>query len=180
MVAVVVDFFLRDQEKGLHLGPCLTLVQPKKPTQPSSDRGVDLEAAETGNKAPAVKKTEGPALVPVQTGPNNSEWALYQIAQTLLSDARDIKRHAALINSKRVLLRADLNLPVNEETGEITDATRLKAVLPTVQFLVQANAKVRSSNINSLFAVNAITFPPLGGRGLMFASHCLLYGRQLA
>ncbi len=42
---------------------------------------------------------------------------------------------------KRVLVRVDFNVPCNDQ-GEITDESRLKASLPTVQFLLKAGAKV--------------------------------------
>jgi phosphoglycerate kinase len=44
------------------------------------------------------------------------------------------------VNGKRVLLRADLNVPVRD--GQVTDATRLKRVLPGVQDLARRGAKV--------------------------------------
>ncbi|HKJ22652.1 MAG TPA: phosphoglycerate kinase [Gammaproteobacteria bacterium] len=41
---------------------------------------------------------------------------------------------------KRVLIREDLNVPIKD--GKVSDATRLRAVLPTVQRAVQAGARV--------------------------------------
>jgi phosphoglycerate kinase len=41
-----------------------------------------------------------------------------------------------------VLVRADLNVPLDKQTGEITDDGRIRAVLPTLSALVQAGAKV--------------------------------------
>lgn len=43
------------------------------------------------------------------------------------------------LSGKRVLLRLDLNLPLNQ--GEISDDTRLQAALPTIQALREAGAK---------------------------------------
>ena len=42
---------------------------------------------------------------------------------------------------KRVLVRVDFNVPVNEEL-EITDDTRIKAALPTIKYLISHQAKV--------------------------------------
>jgi phosphoglycerate kinase len=44
------------------------------------------------------------------------------------------------VNGKRVLIRADLNVPVRD--GQVTDATRLERVLPGVQELARRGAKV--------------------------------------
>jgi len=42
---------------------------------------------------------------------------------------------------KRVLVRVDFNVP-QDEKGNITDATRIKATLPTIQYLQAAGAKI--------------------------------------
>jgi phosphoglycerate kinase len=44
--------------------------------------------------------------------------------------------------AKRVLMRVDFNVPLDEQTGEITDDSRIRAVLPTVGYLVEQGAKV--------------------------------------
>ena len=46
------------------------------------------------------------------------------------------------VEGKRVLLRVDFNVPVDEATGEITDDTRIRAVLPTLSYLIERNARV--------------------------------------
>ena len=45
------------------------------------------------------------------------------------------------LNGKRVLLRADYNVPLNDK-GEVTDDYRIQQSLPTVQFLLERGASV--------------------------------------
>ncbi|MCX6375981.1 MAG: phosphoglycerate kinase, partial [Armatimonadetes bacterium] len=45
------------------------------------------------------------------------------------------------VQGKRVLVRVDFNVP-QDENGNITDDTRIKAALPTIQYLVDHSAKV--------------------------------------
>ncbi|MFG1885726.1 phosphoglycerate kinase [Micromonospora sp. NPDC049102] len=46
------------------------------------------------------------------------------------------------VSGRRVLVRADLNVPLDKQTGQITDDGRIRAVLPTLGALVEAGAKV--------------------------------------
>ena len=46
------------------------------------------------------------------------------------------------VSGRRVLLRADLNVPLDKQTNQITDDGRIRASLPTVQALREAGARV--------------------------------------
>ena len=46
------------------------------------------------------------------------------------------------VNGNKVLVRCDFNVPIDSETGEITDNRRIRAALPTIQYLLDHNAKV--------------------------------------
>jgi len=46
------------------------------------------------------------------------------------------------VSGKRVLVRVDLNVPLDEKTSVITDDSRVRAVLPTIRYLIDHNAKV--------------------------------------
>ncbi|SFL07655.1 phosphoglycerate kinase [Geodermatophilus ruber] len=46
------------------------------------------------------------------------------------------------VSGRRVLVRADLNVPLDKGTGEITDDGRIRASLPTLQALRNAGARV--------------------------------------
>ena len=45
------------------------------------------------------------------------------------------------LNNKRVMLRVDYNVPYNKEM-KITDDTRIKATLPTIEYCLKNNAKI--------------------------------------
>src|SRR5690625_3602814 len=44
------------------------------------------------------------------------------------------------LEGKKVLCRVDLNVPMQD--GEVTDDTRIRAVIPTIQYLVDHGAKI--------------------------------------
>jgi phosphoglycerate kinase len=46
------------------------------------------------------------------------------------------------VKGKKVLLRADFNVPLNMNTGAIRDGSRIRASLPTIKYLVDHKAKV--------------------------------------
>ena len=46
------------------------------------------------------------------------------------------------LQGKKVLLRVDFNLPLNTETGDITDETRLTAAIPTIEHILSQKGSV--------------------------------------
>jgi phosphoglycerate kinase len=46
------------------------------------------------------------------------------------------------VSGKKVLTRVDFNVPLNEKTGLITDDSRIKAAVPTIEYLIEHNARV--------------------------------------
>ena len=46
------------------------------------------------------------------------------------------------VAGKKVLLRCDFNVPQDKTTGAITDDKRIRAALPTIQYLLDQNAAV--------------------------------------
>jgi len=45
------------------------------------------------------------------------------------------------LKGKRVLMRADLDVPIDDKSGEITDDFRLKLALPTIKYILKKKAK---------------------------------------
>jgi len=46
------------------------------------------------------------------------------------------------VSGKRVLVRVDFNVPLNGKTGNITDDSRIRATLPTIDYLIDHGAKI--------------------------------------
>lgn len=46
------------------------------------------------------------------------------------------------VTGKKVLVRCDFNVPLDKETGKITDNRRIRAAIPTIEYLIDHNAKV--------------------------------------
>lgn len=57
------------------------------------------------------------------------------------------------LKGKRVFVRADLNVPLND-SQEITDDTRIRAAIPTIKYLIGKGAKViLSSHLVNAFVL---------------------------
>jgi phosphoglycerate kinase len=54
----------------------------------------------------------------------------------------DLTKELGGLSGKRILVRSDLNVPLDKETGAVTDDGRIRASLPTWQRLLDAGAKV--------------------------------------
>ena len=46
------------------------------------------------------------------------------------------------VGGRRVLVRVDFNVPLDEETGSITDDSRIRASLPTIRYLIEHRARI--------------------------------------
>ena len=86
------------------------------------------------------------------------------------------------VRGKRVLLRADLNVPVKD--GVVTDATRIERLAPTIEALIEKDAKVvvmshfgrPDGRPNTAYSLRPLVAPlsrAIGGREVAFASDCI-------
>src|SRR5947199_664728 len=88
------------------------------------------------------------------------------------------------VAGKRVLLRADLNVPVKD--GKVTDATRIERLAPTIEALIGKGAKVvvmshfgRPKGRDEADSLRPLVEPlsrAIGSRKVQFASDCI--GRE--
>ena len=86
------------------------------------------------------------------------------------------------VRGKRVLLRADLNVPVKD--GVVTDATRIERLAPTIVTLIDKGAKVivmshfgrPKGKRDPAFSLRPLILPlsrAIGGRDVVFAEDCI-------
>jgi phosphoglycerate kinase len=86
------------------------------------------------------------------------------------------------VRGKRVLLRADLNVPV--KGGAVTDATRIDRLAPTIEALIEKGAKVivmshfgrPDGRPDPAFSLRPLVAPlskAIGGREVAFAADCI-------
>jgi phosphoglycerate kinase len=85
------------------------------------------------------------------------------------------------VAGKRVLLRADLNVPVKD--GEVSDATRIERLAPTIEALLAKNARVvvmshfgRPNGPDPKLSLRPLVGPlsrAIGGRAVHFAPDCV-------
>lgn len=86
------------------------------------------------------------------------------------------------VHGKRVLLRADLNVPVKD--GTVTDATRIERLAPTIEALIENGAKVivlshfgrPKGQPDPAFSLRPLVGPleqAIGGRKVSFAADCV-------
>ena len=85
------------------------------------------------------------------------------------------------VANKRVLLRADLNVPVKD--GKVTDATRIERLAPTIEALIGKGARVvvmshfgRPKGVDPSQSLRPLVEPlsrAIGGRPVHFAADCI-------
>jgi phosphoglycerate kinase len=85
------------------------------------------------------------------------------------------------VSGKRVLLRADLNVPVKD--GKVTDATRIERLAPTIEALIAKGAKTvvmshfgRPKGVDPSQSLRPLAAPlsqAIGGKPVHFATDCV-------
>src|SRR5271163_4642206 len=85
------------------------------------------------------------------------------------------------VAGKRVLLRADLNVPVKD--GKVTDATRIERLAPTIEALIEKGARIvvmshfgRPKGYDPGQSLAPLVEPlsrSIGGRPVHFAEDCI-------
>jgi phosphoglycerate kinase len=85
------------------------------------------------------------------------------------------------VAGKRVLLRADLNVPIKD--GKVTDATRIERLAPTIEALIARGAKTvvmshfgRPKGVDPSQSLKPLVGPlsqAIGGKTVHFASDCV-------
>src|SRR6202162_4032029 len=85
------------------------------------------------------------------------------------------------VSGKRVLLRADLNVPMKD--GKVTDATRIERLAPTIEALIQKGARIivmshfgRPKGPDPAQSLRPLVQPlseAIGGRPVRFAVDCI-------
>ena len=73
------------------------------------------------------------------------------------------------LKGKKVFLRADLNVPL-DDSQKITDDTRIRASVPTIKFLMEKGAKVILAS--HLVSSGFFDFCILTPKGLLLADSC--------
>jgi phosphoglycerate kinase len=82
------------------------------------------------------------------------------------------------LGGKTVFVRADLNVPQDKETKAITDDTRIRASLPTIEYLRKNGAKiVLASHLVRALLVFCCAAPTTKAAGLTGPVPCWFQGR---